>query len=229
MTSPRCASLAESQCGTPQHANCVGVRSMPLPPPPASPINVVMLTHGTEVEVDGLIARPDFNGLAGIVQSWDPMMRRYDVLLDPVGGGGPRHVKIKRENLRLRLLLPPPPESAAILSTTLDLSSCITSATEDGFQNGGGGEMTAMDSSSPTVENPEWYSWQFCDPNMSPHSDPSMSPHECEQFGQAGAGWDFNANNMSFNDVAADGEENWLQQPFCETGFSTDWGGLIAT
>merc|ERR1719453_1053759 len=197
---------------------------MLLPPPPVSPVNVAMLPKGTEVEVDGLIARPDFNGLAGIVESWGPLMRRYDVLLDPVGGGGPRHVKIKRENLTLRLSVPPPPESAAILSTTLDLSSCISPA----HGTGGDIRITLEEAASPTSENPDWYSWQYCDPNMSPHSDPNMSPmapQECggDQFAGTGGGWDYTSGGMSFNDASAENEESWMHQPFCEAGFSTEW------
>merc|ERR1719498_20885 len=61
-----------------------------------------MLKEGTEVEIDGLIARPDFNGSFGIA---------------------------KRENLRVRP--PPPPAAAAILSTTIDLAACIPLGPEE--------------------------------------------------------------------------------------------------
>merc|ERR1719409_2135145 len=108
MTSQGNAQLGE------QPLPAVSQRLTPLPPP-VSPCNVIMLAHGTEVEIDGLQQRPDFNGLSGIVQSWDPWLRRYDVLLDrPPGGNGPRHVKTKREHLRLKP--PPPPAVTATFS-----------------------------------------------------------------------------------------------------------------
>lgn len=228
MASAKCALLSNEKGGA--HAMGGGLRSIPLPPPPASPINVAMLSKGTEVEIDGLVARPDFNGLAGIIQSWDPVLRRYDVLLDPVGGGGPRHVKLKRENLRLNSLVPPPPGSAAILSTTIDLSSCLPKEDRIPFQHAGGADVldaTPLNANMP-CDSPDWYSWQFCDPSMSPHSDPSMSPtswHDAakidndanmlsnmDQFGGAGAGWEYTMEGAT-----------WMQQPLCEAGFCTEW------
>lgn len=80
-------------------------------PPMVSPSNVAFLSMGTEVEID--LLRPDFDGLVGAVQSWDPILRRYDVLLH--GPAGALVVKTKRENLRLRP--PPPPREAADTST----------------------------------------------------------------------------------------------------------------
>merc|ERR1712216_572551 len=59
-------------------------------PPPISPSNVqlAMLAQGTEVEIDGPLQCPDFNGRSGTVQSWDPILRRYNVLLDSRSSGG---------------------------------------------------------------------------------------------------------------------------------------------
>eukprot|EP00425_Heterocapsa_triquetra_P003348 CAMPEP_0195060000 /NCGR_PEP_ID=MMETSP0448-20130528/7361_1 /TAXON_ID=66468 /ORGANISM="Heterocapsa triquestra, Strain CCMP 448" /LENGTH=354 /DNA_ID=CAMNT_0040090347 /DNA_START=198 /DNA_END=1258 /DNA_ORIENTATION=+ len=73
------------------------------------------LVPGTEVVIQGLIKLPDFNGLAGVVQSLDPESGRYDVLLDgPAGTCGWRWVKVKGENCRPRM--PPPPSNAPTLS-----------------------------------------------------------------------------------------------------------------
>lgn len=73
------------------------------------------LVPGTEVVIQGLVKLPDFNGLAGVVQSLDPESGRYDVLLDgPAGTCGWRWVKVKGENCRPRM--PPPPRNAPTLS-----------------------------------------------------------------------------------------------------------------
>jgi len=73
------------------------------------------IAPGTEVTIHGLVKLPDFNGLAGVVQSFDPESGRYDVLLaSPAGQCGWRWVKVKRDNCRL--CMPPPPSKAPTLS-----------------------------------------------------------------------------------------------------------------
>lgn len=172
---------------------------MATSPPPVSPANVAMLEAGTEVEIDGLIARPDFNGLSGVVQAWDPMLRRYEVLLDviPVGHAS-RLVKTKRENLRLRP--PPPPTSAAaLLATTLDLCRCLPSASESS-------SAVVIDPSPQAQDSPGWAHWQFCDANLSPSADASIC-----SFGTSEAVWDYNMALSSYD--LADHNPAWLQSP----------------
>jgi len=121
---------ATSEMEVPQLARAEPIEAPILPPPPVSPSCVAPLEIGTEVEIDGLKKQPLFNGLAGIVQSWDPLMRRYEVLLHAMpDGSGKRLVKLKRENFRPRP--PPPPESAAaVTGKTISLDSCIPASDE---------------------------------------------------------------------------------------------------
>jgi hypothetical protein len=92
----------------------------PVPPPaPTSPPQGFpaedWLAPGTEVVIQGLVKLPDFNGLAGVVQSLDPESGRFDVLLDgPAGTCGWRWVKVKAENCAPRMA--PPPSHAPTLS-----------------------------------------------------------------------------------------------------------------
>jgi hypothetical protein len=216
----------------------------PLLPPPASPSNVVNLAEGTAVEIDGLLQRPDFNGKSGVVQSWDPMLRRYNVLLDgsPDGSVGPRNVKIKRGNLRLRA--PPPPSSApGILATTIDLEACLPLVMEQGDDcaifdasprfpcNGGDAGsradfgMTSPEHGMTSSDDAGWFqSWQYCEGSVSPQSwheptnvedEGNMSP-SAEQFGGAGVTWDYSSNMMSSTDMIAgfDSQDGgaWQQQ-----------------
>lgn len=210
---------------------CMGL----LMPPPVSPANVMLLAEGTAVEIDGLLQRPDFNGKAGIVQSWDPILRRYNVLLDCSSDGccGPRNVKAKRENLRLRT--PPPPSSAAaILATNIMLDSCIPLVTEDVFPCGGG-DLATLDvaSQSPSMapDSPGWFPWQFCESDVSPTGwhdrtnveDQSMGSPSVEQFAGQGATWDYSGGMLASNEMisafdAPDGAA-W-QQHICDAGMT---------
>jgi hypothetical protein len=205
------------------------VQSAPLLPPPCSPSNVAQLKAGTEVEIDGLLQRPDFNGLSGIVQQWDPVLRRYDVLLhsSPHSNGGPRHVKAKRENL---LFKPPPPPSshAAILATTIDLSACIPTGFKEEIQSSDMAADAASCSPNASLDGAGWFQWQFdCESGVSPHGwhgtnngdgDSSMSPSVGE------ATWDYNSCMQSFNETGKNFEApespGWLQQPLCATGMA---------
>lgn len=79
------------------------------PPPPSEPAQLIAL--GTEVIIQGLVKLPDFNGLTGVVQWLDPASGRYDVLLsDPAGTSGWKWVKVKGDNLIVKV--PPPPSNA---------------------------------------------------------------------------------------------------------------------
>lgn len=201
-------------------------RTAVLLPPPESPSNVAMLSGGTAVEIEGLRQRPDFNGLSGTVRSWDPIMRRYDVLLDNLPGrGGPRHVKLKRENLRLRPP-PPPSEAAPLRATTIDLDRCLPQAVEAACRHGDAADRVSIEAAalSPAVsDGSAWYSWQFYDSGMSPHSwrgneciDDACPP--CDE-----AQWEFSANVLNFTDNTgilsfdAPGSVGW-QPSICETG-----------
>jgi len=197
------------------------VKPAPLLPPPCSPSNVAQLSVGTEVEIHGLLQRPDFNGLSGIVQSWDPMLRRYDVLLH-----GSRHVKAKRENLLLKPP-PPPPSVAAILATTIDLSTCIPTGFKEGIQHSDLAIDAASCSPNASLDTPGWFQWQFnCESGVSPHGwhganniddDGNMPP-------SIGATWDYNNCMATFNEAGSnfDSPENpgWMQQPLCDAGMA---------
>jgi hypothetical protein len=60
-----------------------------------------ILPQGTEVVLEGLLHQPAFNGLRGIVQSFDYQLDRYSVLLILNGVGGRQEAKIRAQNLRL--------------------------------------------------------------------------------------------------------------------------------
>lgn len=55
---------------------------------------------GAEVVIDGLVKAPAFNGMSGVVQSWDVETARYNVLLASAPVNGQRWAKIKGDNLR---------------------------------------------------------------------------------------------------------------------------------
>jgi len=99
------------------------VAPVPTMPPPSEPATGQLIALGTEVIIEGLVKLPDFNGLSGVVQSLDADSGRYDVMLnDPAGARGWRKVKVKADNLKLKL--PPPPRNAPALI----LEECIESA-----------------------------------------------------------------------------------------------------
>merc|ERR1719456_1409523 len=80
-----------------------------------------------EVEIQGLVKLPDFNGLIGTVQNFDAVAGRYDVLLDAQSAAcGWRWVKVKKENL---IVHPPKVRTAP----TLLLDSCIPTG-QDGSE-----------------------------------------------------------------------------------------------
>jgi hypothetical protein len=189
-------------------------------PPPTSPSNVAMLPAGTEVEIDGLVARPDFNGLSGIVRSWDPVLRRYEVLLNkiPVGHGS-RLVKAKRGNLKLTP--PPPPHSAAAVAV-IELDRCLPLGPEENFQQNG--VALVIDASPCTQDSAGWSQWPLCDPSMSPNAETNM--HTAEFFGTSDASWEY---SMSLHDTvsnydASDGTA-WLRSPLHDTD---GWGTGMA-
>lgn len=59
------------------------------------------LSPGSFVVIEGLVKLSAFNGQSAVVQGWDVVAGRYDILL--VSTGGCQHAKIKEENLRLAL------------------------------------------------------------------------------------------------------------------------------
>jgi hypothetical protein len=63
-------------------------------------VNEEPLPPGTEIMVEGLLRAPAFNGLFGVVQSFDRDTGRYSLLLQ-MREGGQQWAKVKRENLRL--------------------------------------------------------------------------------------------------------------------------------
>eukprot|EP00929_Paragymnodinium_shiwhaense_P027081 TRINITY_DN15978_c0_g1_i1.p1 TRINITY_DN15978_c0_g1~~TRINITY_DN15978_c0_g1_i1.p1 ORF type:complete len:398 (-),score=70.78 TRINITY_DN15978_c0_g1_i1:152-1345(-) len=87
-----------------------------MPPEPALPVKesppVLSLAEqtffasGTEVITHGLVKAPAFNGLAGIIQSYDEATSRYVVHLS-LATGGTRMAQLKGENLRI--VTPSPP------------------------------------------------------------------------------------------------------------------------
>jgi hypothetical protein len=158
-TSPHYSSAVKSSEASKQCSTGSAVTAPPL----ASPSNVAPLPEGTAVETDGLTQQPSFNGLTGIVQAWDPLMRRYDVLLDTPAGR--RHVKLKRGNLRLR---PPPPPS----STVIALASCIPYCGEAGSCHSEHRHLTSAPGvpSNSHDETTEWLDWYPYEPGMSPYS-----------------------------------------------------------
>lgn len=234
----------QSPCTSSGHSS-VPVPSMPSVPPPVSPSNVAMLACGTEVEIEGLLRRPDFNGSSGIVQSWDPMLRRYDVLLDSSPGGVGQRVKLKRENLRLRPP-PPPPLEAALPATTIDLDRCLPTQAVAGGQTGGG-EASPVDTallspgmladgspwpqsacSNSEKDGASWYAWNCCDPAMAHHGWHDVAQVEdkldtlsrMEHFSGSAPAWECNGGMSPVNDIlSSSGMDSaaWLQQhPVCE-------------
>mmetsp|Transcript_74450 Transcript_74450/g.137303 ORF Transcript_74450/g.137303 Transcript_74450/m.137303 type:complete len:215 (-) Transcript_74450:188-832(-) len=64
-----------------------------------------LLIPGTSVQIQGLVKAPAFNGLRGIVQSWDEASGRYSILIHaPTASSGYQQAKVKAENL---FLVPP--------------------------------------------------------------------------------------------------------------------------
>jgi len=62
------------------------------------------LSIGTLVVIEGLVKAPAFNGRSGVVQGWDEMNARYEILL--ASPEGCQSAKIKEDNLRVVLPCP---------------------------------------------------------------------------------------------------------------------------
>lgn len=62
------------------------------------------LCIGTLVVIEGLVKAPAFNGRSGVVQGWDEMTARYEILL--ASPEGCQQAKIKEDNLRVMLPCP---------------------------------------------------------------------------------------------------------------------------
>mmetsp|Transcript_27665 Transcript_27665/g.60108 ORF Transcript_27665/g.60108 Transcript_27665/m.60108 type:complete len:463 (+) Transcript_27665:282-1670(+) len=79
---------------------------------------------GMEVVIDGLLRAPAFNGQHGTVQSFDPEVGRYDILLrSPCPTTGQQWAKVRAENLLL-VKFPEPPKHVP----TLEVNRVILSA-----------------------------------------------------------------------------------------------------
>lgn len=99
----------------------IGSTSMAIDSPPsAHHPGMEQFLPGVGIVVDGLVKCPAFNGLRGVVQSWDADGGRYNVLLaSPASLGGQQLAKVKGGNLRLAADLPPP-----LYFPTLVLEDC---------------------------------------------------------------------------------------------------------
>jgi len=102
-------------CDTPFLLSSIAPAGPAAPPPLNAPINLPRIPTGTEVEIDGLIRAPHFNGMVGVVESFDPDTDRYDVVIHAIdGASNTARAKVKGVNLRSRA--PPPPCFAPTLS-----------------------------------------------------------------------------------------------------------------
>jgi hypothetical protein len=99
------------------------------PAEPSKPAGAPRLTPGTQIQVEGLVRAPAFNGLCGVVQFFDEEADRYSVLLSSsTAPSGVQKAKIKGENLRLSR--PPPynplvPETCLLGTTPLRLTGLV--------------------------------------------------------------------------------------------------------
>lgn len=60
-----------------------------------------LLAPGTQIVISGLTKNPSYNGLHGIVEVYDAVNDRYDVLLGLQNGSCHQRAKLKAENLKL--------------------------------------------------------------------------------------------------------------------------------
>jgi hypothetical protein len=119
LTPPHSASPAPLAYAPPQPPPAPAAAAPSCPPPQSEPAGQ-FIALGTEVIIQNLVKLPAFNGLTGVVQSLDAPSGRYDVLLaDPAGASGWRWVKVKGDNLIVKV--PPPPRNAP----TILLEDCI--------------------------------------------------------------------------------------------------------
>lgn len=70
---------------------------------------------GTAVFIVGLQRAPSFNGLQGMVESWDEGEGRYNLLLLSPAPNGQRRAKVKPENLRSAMPMGIPPVPPPVL------------------------------------------------------------------------------------------------------------------
>lgn len=86
------------------------------PPPPLPSEGILQqIALGTEVVIQGLVKLPDFNGLGGVVQSFDYDTGRYNIHLNvAAGSNGHKWVKVKADNLLVQV--PPPPLNAPTIA-----------------------------------------------------------------------------------------------------------------
>lgn len=60
-----------------------------------------MFVPGMHVAIHGLTKIPAFNGRNGIVERFDQATGRYSIRLTTGSSEGPKHAKLKAENMRL--------------------------------------------------------------------------------------------------------------------------------
>lgn len=188
-------------------------------PPPVSPTNVVPLESGTEVEIHGLTQRPDFNGLSGIVVSWDAVLRRYEVRLSdsPGANGRSRIVKTKRENLLSKPPAPPAPAwSAASRSTTLDLQQCLPIGQNVDAQACG---VSSISPTAPLDSNEAWVQWQGYEASMAWRSRNTNDQQDlaCNPDGTS-CQWDFENSPLSYLQNStftfnSNSMQRWMENP----------------
>mmetsp|Transcript_65919 Transcript_65919/g.157630 ORF Transcript_65919/g.157630 Transcript_65919/m.157630 type:complete len:419 (+) Transcript_65919:100-1356(+) len=139
--------IAEPPTAAPLTTPKVGPDPSIQPPPPSrpapDPAAQSALAPGAEVEITRLLKLPDFNGLTGVIQSYDAESGRYDVLLNSATGtAGWRWVKVKVENLIPRVP-PPPRRDAPTIVTDAESGAAATLATpkwEEDFAIQGGSQ-----------------------------------------------------------------------------------------
>lgn len=145
------------------------------PPPLPSEGRGQQIALGTDVIIQGLVKAPDFNGRAGVVQSFDYDTGRYNIHLNvPVGSAGHRWVKVKADNILVQGPPPPPQNFPNVVregSSNLSASApefrpaaSVTATTPVVRQQ----ESTIPEEASITQSEKEVASEQSSDPGVKP-------------------------------------------------------------
>eukprot|EP00928_Gymnodinium_smaydae_P072394 TRINITY_DN55768_c0_g1_i1.p1 TRINITY_DN55768_c0_g1~~TRINITY_DN55768_c0_g1_i1.p1 ORF type:complete len:358 (-),score=51.16 TRINITY_DN55768_c0_g1_i1:77-1150(-) len=105
------------------------------PLPPAMVDGEALLAEGAEVEIAGLTQLPGFNGLGGVVLSWDAERGRYLVQVREPEGGTVRSVLVKRDNLKLGIKPPPAYSPRVSLSAATEACNSPVAFSQSNFVN----------------------------------------------------------------------------------------------